>query len=88
MFCGLCVEQCPTGAIAHTREFESTVRWWDLVFRWVPDAAKPAPFYRRVKGQDAPRVPVGSLMRVYLASQVWAAPAPDWAAPALRRDKG
>ena len=89
MFCGLCVEQCPTGAIAHTREFESTVRVVEnLVFRWVPDAAKPAPFYRPVKGQDAPRVPVGSLMRVYLASQVWAAPAPDWAAPALGRDKG
>jgi NADH-quinone oxidoreductase subunit I/NAD(P)H-quinone oxidoreductase subunit I len=89
MFCGLCVEPCPTGAIAHTREFESTVRVVEnLVFRWVPDAAKPAPFYRPVKGQDAPRAPTGSLMRVYLASQVWAAPAPDWAAPALGRDKG
>jgi NADH-quinone oxidoreductase subunit I/NAD(P)H-quinone oxidoreductase subunit I len=89
MFCGLCVEPCPTGAIAHTREFESTVRSVDnLVFRWVPDAAKPAPFYRPVKGQDAPRAPVGSLMRAYLARQVWAAPAPDWAAPAPGKEKG
>ena len=89
MFCGLCVEQCPTGAISHTREFESTVRVMEnLVFRWVPDAAKPAPFYRPVKGQDAPRALVGSLMRGYLAAQVWAAPAPDWVAPAPGKDKG
>ena len=88
MFCGLCVEPCPTGAIAHTREFESTVRVMEnLVFRWVPDAAKPVPFYRPVKGQDAPRAPTGSLMRVYLAAQVWAAPAPDWADPAPAKDK-
>ena len=26
MFCGLCVEPCPTGAIPHTREFESTMK--------------------------------------------------------------
>ena len=89
MFCGLCVEPCPTGAIAHTREFEATMKAMEnLVFRWVPDAAKPAPFYRPVKGQDAPRAPVGSLMRGYLAAQVWAAPAPDWAAPAPAKDKG
>jgi len=89
MFCGLCVEQCPTGAIAHTREFESTVRAVEnLVFRWVPDAAKPVPFYRPVKGQAAPRTPVGSLMRAYLAAQVWAAPAPEWAAPTPGKDKG
>jgi hypothetical protein len=31
---------------------------------------------------------VGSLMRVYLAAQVWAAPAPGWAAPAPGKDKG
>ena len=89
MFCGLCVEQCPTSAIAHTREFESTVKAVEnLVFRWVPDASKPVPFYRPVKGQDAPRAPVGSLMRGYLAAQVWAAPAPAWAAPAPGKDKG
>ena len=44
----------------HTREFESTMKSIDsLVFRWVPDPEKPAPFYRPVKGQDAPRAPVG-----------------------------
>jgi hypothetical protein len=59
----------------------------NLVFRWVPDAAQPAPFYRPVKGQDAPRAPVGSLMRARLEATVWAAPAPDWAAPAAGKDK-
>jgi NADH-quinone oxidoreductase subunit I/NAD(P)H-quinone oxidoreductase subunit I len=86
MFCGLCVEPCPTGAIQHTREFEATVKAVDnLVFRWVPDAANPVPFYRPVKGQDAPRAEVGSLMRKRLAEQVWAAPS---FAAAAGKDKG
>ncbi len=77
MFCGLCVEQCPTGAIQHTREFESTMKSVDsLIFRWVPDPEKPVPFYRPVKGQDAPRAPVGSIIKPMLAATVWAAPAP------------
>ena len=77
MFCGLCVEACPTGAIAHTREFEATMKAVEnLVFRWVPDPTKPVPFYRPVKGQDAPRAPVGSLIRPLLDGMVWAAPAP------------
>lgn len=77
MYCGLCVEACPTGAISHTREFEATMKAVDnLVFRWVPDPAKPAPFYRLVKGQDAPRAQVGSLIKPMLAIMVWAAPAP------------
>jgi NADH-quinone oxidoreductase subunit I/NAD(P)H-quinone oxidoreductase subunit I len=75
MFCGLCVEPCPTGAIQHTREFESTVKAIDnLVYRWIPDPEKPVPFYRPVKGQDAPRAPVGELMRKRLAAAVWTAP--------------
>jgi NADH-quinone oxidoreductase subunit I/NAD(P)H-quinone oxidoreductase subunit I len=75
MFCGLCVEPCPTGAIAHTREFESSVKAIDnLVYRWVPDPANPAPFYRPVKGQDAPRAPIGSILRARLQKNVWTAP--------------
>ncbi len=74
MYCGLCVEQCPTTAIQHTREFEGTMKSIDnLVFRWVPDAAKPAPFYRPVKGQDAPRAPVGAILRKRLAEGSWVA---------------
>jgi NADH-quinone oxidoreductase subunit I/NAD(P)H-quinone oxidoreductase subunit I len=75
MFCGLCVEQCPTGAIQHTREFESTMKSIDsLVFRWVPDPEQPVLFYRPVKGQDAPRVPVGELLRKRLQAASWIAP--------------
>ena len=72
MYCGLCVEQCPTGSIAHTREFEATRKSIDsLVFRWVPDPEKPVPFYRPVKGQDAPRAPVGEILRKRLAESSW-----------------
>jgi NADH-quinone oxidoreductase subunit I len=72
MFCGLCVEPCPTGSIQHTREFEATMKSVDsLVMRWVPDPEKPAPFYRPVKGQDAPRVPVGEILRKRLAHTAW-----------------
>jgi formate hydrogenlyase subunit 6/NADH:ubiquinone oxidoreductase subunit I len=76
MFCGLCVEPCPTGAIQHTREFESTMKSIDsLVFRWVADPEKPVPFYRPVKGQDAPRAPVGEILRKRMAEASWIAPA-------------
>jgi len=74
MFCGLCVEQCPTGSIQHTREFEATRKSIDaLVFRWVPDPEKPVPFYRPVKGQEAPRAPVGEILKKHLAEASWIA---------------
>jgi NADH-quinone oxidoreductase subunit I len=74
MYCGLCVEQCPTTAIQHTREFEGTVKFIDnLVFRWVPDPGKPIPFYRPVKGQDPPRAPVGEILKQRLAEMSWVA---------------
>jgi len=83
MFCGLCTEPCPTGAIQHTREFESTMKSIDnLVFRWVPDPEKPVPFYRPVKGQDPPRAPVGELLKKRLAETSWIA------RPDLGGDKG
>jgi len=38
MFCGLCVEPCPTGAIRHTRKFEGSVTdVADLTYRYVRD---------------------------------------------------
>ena len=74
MFCGLCVEPCPTGAIQHTREFEGTMKSIDnLVFRWVPDPEKPVPFYRPVKGQEPPRTPVGEILKKRLAEGSWVA---------------
>ena len=39
MYCGLCVEPCPTGAIYHTRKFEGTVtNVSDLTYTYVSDA--------------------------------------------------
>lgn len=36
MYCGLCVEPCPTGAIRHTRRFEGTTRTVpELVYHYV-----------------------------------------------------
>jgi len=48
MFCGLCTEVCPTGAIHFTREFErSTPNINDLTFQFVGDELivpyKPVP---------------------------------------------
>ncbi|MEZ4704049.1 MAG: NADH-quinone oxidoreductase subunit I [Bdellovibrionota bacterium] len=39
MYCGLCVEPCPTGAIYHTRRFEGTVTdVSDLTYSYVREA--------------------------------------------------
>ena len=64
MFCGLCVEPCPTGSIQHTREFEATQRSVrNLVFRWA-DPIKPFPVYKVVKGAPyIPRAPLGSRVK-------------------------
>jgi hypothetical protein len=39
----------------------------------VPDPEKPVPFYRPVKGQDAPRAPVGEILKKHLAEASWLA---------------
>ncbi len=61
MFCGLCVEPCPTGAIQHTREFEASQRnIRNLVFRW-SDPLQPWPVYKVPKDATYyPRAPLGS----------------------------
>jgi NADH-quinone oxidoreductase subunit I/NAD(P)H-quinone oxidoreductase subunit I len=62
MFCGLCVEPCPTGSIQHTREFEGSQRsLHNMVLRFV-DPAKPAAPYKPPKGATAyPRVMLGEI---------------------------
>ena len=41
MFCGLCVEPCPTGSIQHTKEFEGTQQNLpNLVLRFEADTAE------------------------------------------------
>lgn len=64
MYCGLCVEPCPTGAIQHTREFEGSQRFLhNMVLRFV-DPAKPVPPYKPPKGATAyPRVVLGEITR-------------------------
>ncbi len=45
MFCGLCTEVCPTGAIHFTREFEgSTPNLDDLIFKFVEEGKCVIPY--------------------------------------------
>ena len=64
MYCGLCVEPCPTGAIQHTREFEGSQRILsNMVLRFV-DPARPIAPYKPPKGATAyPRVMLGEITR-------------------------
>jgi NADH-quinone oxidoreductase subunit I/NAD(P)H-quinone oxidoreductase subunit I len=94
MFCGLCVEPCPTGAIQHTREFEASVtNLRNLTFRWV-DPAQPAPLYKPPKGADAyPRKPLGELVRTKIkawddAGPAWLPPPKDGAAAPAKKKEG
>ncbi len=75
MYCGLCVEPCPTGSIQHTREFEAaTTQLQNLVLRFV-DPAKPVPPYKPPKGAEAyPRRVLGEILRPLLKR--WDAPPP------------
>jgi ferredoxin len=91
MFCGLCVEPCPTGAIQHTREFEGSQRsLHNMVLRFV-DPAKPAVPYKPPKGATAyPRVMLGEVTRALVKK--WDSPPPSFpiagavAAPAKKKD--
>ena len=76
MYCGLCVEPCPTGAIQHTREFEGAVmNFNNLTLRFVPDTLQPVPAFKVPKGADAfPRRQLGEITRKLLIA--WDAPPP------------
>ena len=76
MYCGLCVEPCPTGAIQHTREFKGEVmNFNNLVLRFVPDPLVPVVPYKPPKGSEAfPRKPLGEITLALL--KAWDAPAP------------
>jgi NADH-quinone oxidoreductase subunit I len=74
MYCGLCVEPCPTGALQHTREFESTMRHVEnLTLRFI-DPLKPVPVFKVQKGEAYPRQVLGEILRSLL--KPWDAPAP------------
>src|SRR5213595_2476768 len=78
MYCGLCVEPCPTGAIQHTREFEGAVMHFNnLTLRFVPDPLVPAVPYKPPKGSEAfPRKPLGEITRRLIVA--WDAPTPPF----------
>jgi NADH-quinone oxidoreductase subunit I len=78
MYCGLCVEPCPTGAIQHTREFEGAVMHFNnLTLRFVPDVLQPVVAYKPPKGSDAfPRRELGEITRNLI--KAWDAPPPPF----------
>jgi NADH-quinone oxidoreductase subunit I/NAD(P)H-quinone oxidoreductase subunit I len=78
MFCGLCVEPCPTGAIQHTREFEGAVMHFNnLTLRFVPDVLQPVVAYKPPKGSEAfPRKELGEITRKLI--KAWDAPPPPF----------
>ena len=78
MYCGLCVEPCPTGAIQHTREFEgASMHFNNLTLRFVPDPLQPIAAYRVPKGAEAfPRRPLGEITRKLI--KAWDAPPPPF----------
>jgi NADH-quinone oxidoreductase subunit I/NAD(P)H-quinone oxidoreductase subunit I len=77
MYCGLCVEPCPTGAIQHTREFEGTQRHLqNMVLRFV-DPARPLAPYKPPKGATAhPRIMLGEVTRALVKK--WDSPPPPF----------
>lgn len=64
MFCGLCVDPCPTHAIVHTAEFAAASQYVEnLTARFVPDPRQPFVPFKAGKGVEYTRKPVGSVLQ-------------------------
>ncbi len=66
MFCGLCVEECKTGALRHSPIFAAAMADpYNLVLRYITTPVKP---YKQVKGVESKsEKPRGSIAREVLA---------------------
>lgn len=80
MFCGLCIDPCPTGAIRHSHEFEGGMRHQsNLIMDFID---QPVPVAKVKKDEKPPTQPLGSIVRRRLP-EFWAPPpAPEPAAGA------
>jgi NADH-quinone oxidoreductase subunit I/NAD(P)H-quinone oxidoreductase subunit I len=71
MFCGLCVDPCPTGSIRHSHEFEGGMRnQANLIMDFVDE---PVPVAKVKKDEKPPTKPLGSIIRSRLPDY-WAPP--------------
>lgn len=61
MFCGLCIDPCPTGSIRHSHEFEGGMRHQaNLIMDFVDE---PVPVAKVKKDEKPPTKPLGSIIR-------------------------
>jgi len=66
MYCGLCAEACPTGAIRHTAQFAgATTDLQRLVLQYVPEGSRVVP-YKPSGEPPADLAPRGSLAAAHL----------------------
>ncbi|MCK5688877.1 NADH-quinone oxidoreductase subunit I [Myxococcota bacterium] len=85
MFCGLCVEPCPTGAIRHTTHFEGTTAHIENLNMRFVDANNPLIPFKAKKGVTPETKPQGSIIKEMLVDKPWDAPGvnlPEIKAPA------
>src|SRR5262249_5616054 len=86
MFCGLCVEPCPTGAIQHTREFEGSQHTGEcggqkgaLSTRVLGFVARAGPIAPKTPPRGAPAYPrrmLGEITRALVKK--WDSPPPPF----------
>ena len=85
LFCGLCVDPCPTGSIRHSHEFEGGMAHQrSLIMDFVDE---PVPVAKVKKGEKPPTKPLGSVVRKRLPD-FWALPPEPRKEPAEEAERG